>query len=746
MKVKRERILIVEDSLGVARALNQAFSLPQGGGYQVEVSESGEAALERLRDAPFDLLISDLRLPGMDGLELLDHARQIRPKTRSVLITAFGSPQIEERAHHLADAYLPKPFRLHEIIRIVRRILSEPVEPKRSRLAAGDEHLEVIDITGVERGHLTHLTVLACGLEGTLTDSESGHIATETWEMLRQAKTAGLSIILVTGRTWDSLAAEEPYTELCEAIVAEDGAVVYFPRREIVALPFGRLAPAVMGRLEALGIPLMRGAAILATSVPHDEAIMEVLRETRGGATVEYNRGAVMVLPPGATKGTGLHYALRELGYSPHNVVACGDAENDRSLFEMAELAVAVSNALPDIQALADVVLPQASGAGVQTLVTDLLSGRVPSHQSRPDRRLFLGRRMDGTPVHLDPLVLVNSNLGIFGGSGSGKSWLAGLLAEELLKHGYQVCIIDPEGDYRALGAGPHTLLLGGLEKHLPPVADVINFFECGCASLVLDLSVYAVRERSAYVLGLLRALHGLRARRSRPHWFLVDEVQNLCPPRGGELTDLLLEIMQGGSFGLVSYRPSQVAPALLQAMEHWMLTRLHLTEDIETLGPFLGKHAGGAAALAQLPTLPVGQAYLSFSDAKQPPVSTKGFVQFHVGARTIPHVRHLRKYLQAPLPGPKRFYFHDISGRYLGRTAANLCEFREALSDLSIGSLQYHLQRGDFESWLQDVLHDDELAHRVHKLSRRELEGQAMRQALLEVVINRYEELDSLT
>jgi hypothetical protein len=569
--------------------------------------------------------------------------------------------------------------------------------------------------------------------------------------MLRQAKAAGLFIILVTGRTWDSLIPESPYTTieatLCEAIVAENGAVVYFPRRDIVALPFGRLNPTVLHRLEDLGVPLKRGTATVATHVPHDKVILEALRKMGGGATVEYNRGAVMVLPPGATKGTGLHYALRELGCSPHNVVACGDAENDRSLFEMVELAAAVSNAPPDIQALADVVLPHTSRAGVRTLVRDILAGRIPHHQSRPNRRLFLGHRMNGTPVHVDPLALVNSNLGIFGSSGSGKSWLAGLLAEELLKHGYQVCIIDPEGDYRALGAGPHSLLLGGPEKQLPPIADVINFFECSRVSLVLDLSAYTARDRSAYTLNLLRALRDLRTQRGQPHWFLIDEAQHLCPSDRDKLTHFLLEAMQkGGGFGLVSYRPSQMAPTLLEALHHWMLTCLRLPKDIEALESFLGKHAGGSAALSQLPTLPMGQAYLSFSDAKQPPASTKGLVQFHVGARTVPHIRHLRKYLQAPLPGPKRFYFHDESGRYLGRAAANLWEFREALSNLPAGSLQYHLRRGDFERWLQDVLHDDELARRVHKIGSRNLEGAAMRQALLGAVIERYEELDSLT
>lgn len=743
--MSKAHILIVEDSLGVARALNQALSLPQGGDYQVKVAESGEAALEQLRDEPFDLLISDLRLPGINGLQVLEQARQIRPETRRVLITAFGSPQVEERARHLADVYLPKPFRLSEIIRIVQRILRRPAEPKQPHLAAEEEKpRSAVGATSMGEKLRTHLVILACGLNGTLTE-ENDQVAADTWTTLRQAKTAGLSIILVTGQTLDSLVPKDLWDELCEAIVAENGAVVYFPRRDTVALPFGQLTPTVLHRLEGLGVPLQRGTATIATHVPHDETILKALRQMGGGATVEYNRDAVTVSPLGATKGTGLHHALRELGYSPHNVVACGDAENDRSLFEITELAAAVSNAVPDIQALADVVLPQASGSGVRTLVTDILTGRIPPHRSRPNRRLFLGRRMNETPVHLDPLVLVNSNLGIFGGSGSGKSWLAGLLAEELLKHGYQVCIIDPEGDYRALGAGPHSLLLGGPERPLAPIADVVNFFECGSVSLVLDLSTYTTEVRSTYTADLLRALWKLRAQRGRPHWFLIDEIQSLCPSEKCELTHLLLDAMQSGGFGLISYRPSQVAPSLLGALEHWMLTRLRLPQDIEALEPFVGQQSGGSAALSQLPTLPVGQAFVSFGDAKQPPASTKGFVQFQVGARTVPHIRHLRKYLQAPLPESKRFHFHDESGRYLKHAAANLYEFRETLHDLPISSLGYHLQRGDFERWLRDVLHDDELAHRVQKIANRNLQGDVMRQTLLETVIERYEELDNL-
>jgi len=90
------------------------------------------------------------------------------------------------------------------------------------------------------------------------------------------------------------------------------------------------------------------------------------------------------------------------------------------------------------------------------------------------------------------------------------------------------------------------------------------------------------------------------------------------------------------------------------------------------------------------------GQAYLCLGDVTQWLPPPDGIVRFQVGVRTVPHIRHLHKYLRAPLPAPKRFYFHDESGRYLGRAAANLWEFRQALSEVPLNALQFHLIRGD--------------------------------------------------
>jgi len=588
-----------------------------------------------------------------------------------------------------------------------------------------------------------YLRVLACDLDGTL--AEDGSIATETWELLHEVKKRGFTLILVTGRTLNSFGASGPFAELFEAIVSEDGATIYYPRNDSVILPFGRISTDIIARLEELNIPFERGMAIAATRVPHDETVLDILRESGGGATVEYNKGAVMILPPGATKGTGLQAVLHELGYSKHNVIACGDAENDRSLFELVEMAVAVANATSEIKKLSDLILPHQDGEGVQVLLKHLLDGKLPEHRRRPERRLVLGEEEEGVPVHMDPIELLNGNLGIVGASASGKSWLAGLLSEELLSNGYQICIIDPEGDYRGLHAFPHTLLLGGTDSSLPPAGDVVTIMEYTNISLVIDLSTYETEKRESYVGELLHGLGNLRARRGRPHWFLMDEVHNFCPAEGGSLTELILKSMASGGFGIVSYQLSRVAPELLKKLDQWIITRLTDKDDLLSLRKNLSTPICESMDWTQLSRQPVGKAYFCKNHMLQSDEVRNRLIEFEVARRVVPHVRHLHKYLRAPLPMSKRFYFHlDVDSK-APRTVASLWEFKEALNELSISTLRYHLKREDFERWLRDVLHDKELARRIRKLSHRPLDDKALREAMIATVADRYEELESL-
>lgn len=409
----------------------------------------------------------------------------------------------------------------------------------------------------------------------------------------------------------------------------------------------------------------------------------------------------------------------------------------------MAEVAVAVANAAPDIQARADVVLSQANGVGVRALVSELLEGRIPDREPRLERRLHLGYNREGTAISVDPFALIEGNLGIVGASGSGKSWLAGLLVEELLKQGYQVCVVDPEGDYRAFRTFSQMLLLGGIEGRLPAVDEVTTLLDYTDVSLVLDLSTRTVTERRTYVSALLRSLAALRDQRGRPHWFLIDETQSFCPPEGSELTEQIVQMTEEGGIGLISYRPSLTAPALLATLDHWICTRLNLPEELETMKPFLSGSDDEPGILAELAKIPQNQAFFKFSEGQQwGSLPGPDMVTFQAELREIPHIRHLHKYLRAPLPESKRFYFRKADGY----AAANLWEFRQALNQLPIDSIKYHLERGDFERWLRKVLHDHELARRIRKTTHRGIEeNERLRQSLVEVVANRYAELESL-
>ena len=99
--------------------------------------------------------------------------------------------------------------------------------------------------------------------------------------------------------------------------------------------------------LQERGIDVLRiGHVIVATWEPHETTVLEVIREQGLELQVVFNKGAVMVLPSGVNKATGLAAALMEMKLSPHNVVGVGDAENDHAFLSLTECSVAVENAL----------------------------------------------------------------------------------------------------------------------------------------------------------------------------------------------------------------------------------------------------------------------------------------------------------------------------------------------------------------------------------------------------------------
>jgi two-component system, NtrC family, response regulator PilR len=114
------RILIVDDDEHVAAGIHRALTLS---GYAAESCESAEEALERLCEQAWDLVISDLRLPGMNGQRFLHRVAMLQPAARRILITGFGTPETELWVRQEVDDWLIKPFTTQQLIQAVQRLL-----------------------------------------------------------------------------------------------------------------------------------------------------------------------------------------------------------------------------------------------------------------------------------------------------------------------------------------------------------------------------------------------------------------------------------------------------------------------------------------------------------------------------------------------------------------------------------------------------------------------------------------------
>jgi hydroxymethylpyrimidine pyrophosphatase-like HAD family hydrolase len=306
---------------------------------------------------------------------------------------------------------------------------------------------------------------LAADYDGTL--AHHGLIDDQTWASLRKLRESGRKLIMVTGRELDELLALLQHPEMFERIVAENGAVLYCPANKQVELLATQPPPEFALELATRGVDRVAvGRVIVASWEPHEDTILHTIHDMALELQVIFNKGAVMVLPTGVNKATGLKHALQELGLSRHNVVAVGDAENDHALLAVAEVGAAVANALPVLKGKADLVLMRDHGAGVVELIERMVEEDLAD--VAPQRHAVLLGHAGAQEVKLDPY---SSNIMVCGTSGSGKSTLTTGLLERLSEQGYQFAILDPEGDYSTL---EFAVVLGGAGRESRPSIQII--------------------------------------------------------------------------------------------------------------------------------------------------------------------------------------------------------------------------------------------------------------------------------
>jgi DNA-binding response OmpR family regulator len=135
------RILIVEDEVVVARQIASALT---EAGHDPKTVHDGEAALDEVSKTPFDLIVLDIILPGMDGFDLLRHLRSQHIASRVLMLTARG--EMKDRVTGLqlgADDYLPKPFAMGELVARVNALGRRYPEEPALKLHVGDLTLDL---------------------------------------------------------------------------------------------------------------------------------------------------------------------------------------------------------------------------------------------------------------------------------------------------------------------------------------------------------------------------------------------------------------------------------------------------------------------------------------------------------------------------------------------------------------------------------------------------------------------------
>jgi hydroxymethylpyrimidine pyrophosphatase-like HAD family hydrolase len=549
-------------------------------------------------------------------------------------------------------------------------------------------------------------SALAIDYDGTIATNGVLHPAVR--DAVADARRHGIVVVLVTGRRVDDLSLVAGDLNCFDVVVGENGAVLHFPASGRHATLGRPPSPVFLSELRRRGVPFSVGETVVEMDATYATTALEVLQRLEQPLVLAFNHGRLMVLPQAIAKSTGLRQALLALRTSIHNAVGIGDAENDHDLLDACEVGVAVSWGSAALRAVADEVIEGTGPAAVADYIRRITAQPRLSPAQMGRRRLSLGRMHNGEPV---TLAVRGRTILIAGEPGTGKSWLAGLLCEQLILQGYCVCVIDPEGDYQSLEGLPSVIVLGRDEP--PPHArELARALRHPDVSVVIDLSRVTHRSKVEYLETLLPQLVNLRRRTGLPHKILLDEAHYyLGGPAGPDLIDPEL-----AGYILVTYRISGLAPAIRMTKDAVvMVTRETDPHEADTLLAMCKPQPGAPIARSVFADLATREAALLPGTEE----SCGQIRRFQLAPRLTSHVRHQTKYLDMPVLDVHAFVFTQ-NGRP-GPRARTLKEFMGLLASMPDSSVRSHLERHDFSRWLGEVFRDSPLAAHVKALEARD-------------------------
>lgn len=529
---------------------------------------------------------------------------------------------------------------------------------------------------------------LAADFDGTL--ATDGRVPADVLDGLREFRRTGRRLLLITGRELPDLRGNLGELALFDRIVAENGGVLFEPATERQSVLAAAPPAAFVDALRSRGVsPLSVGNVIVATWEPHQRTVLDVIKELGLELQIIFNKGAVMILPPGINKASGLAAALTELEMSAHNIVGIGDAENDHAFLQSCGCAVAVANALPMLKESADIVTHGARGAGVLEIIRDITGRDV---DLLPSKRagIAVGKATDTEVVSLVP---GKGSILLAGQSGIGKSTIATALTERMAEMGYQFCILDPEGDFEGIR---HAITVG--DAKVPPAQDeILGLLKNPSNNLVVSALAIPFADRPGYLAELLPKIVALRAGNGHPHWLIVDEAHHVLPAESDVVSERFPHDISATIF--ITVHPDSISVPVLKTVRYILACGQEASSVIEVFCDAAGIEPPERAADCN------EQSVLYWEcGAAKPPLCLKPF------APETEHKRHTRKYAEGELPPDRSFYFRG-PGLALNLRAQNLMTFVQLAEGVDDATWEFHLRAHDYSRWFRDTIKDGKLA-----------------------------------